>query len=88
MVIKSLISNCILNIIKILYKIQTGLEGSNYNVDQQQGLKPETVQQFHLFQANQSLVIDQCSICMEDIELGRKMIRLDCKHVFCQVCIK
>ena len=52
------------------------------------GLSPETIKQFYHFAAGESLVGDQCSICMENIEVGRKMIRLDCKHVFCQVCIE
>ena len=52
------------------------------------GLTPETIQLFDHFSADKSLVGDQCNICMEDIEVGRKMMRLDCKHVFCQVCIE
>ena len=52
------------------------------------GLTPETIQLFDHFSAEKSLVGEQCNICMEDIEVGRKMMRLDCKHVFCQVCIE
>ena len=56
----------------------------------QEGLAPERIQQFDHFQADESLVDDQCSICMEDFEVGRNMMRLDCdgRHVFCQVCIE
>ena len=45
---------------------------------------------FSHFPADQSHVGDQCSICMEDFEIGRNMMRLDCdgKHAFCQVCIE
>ena len=58
--------------------------------EQQQGLTPQRIQQFEPFQADESFVGDQCVICMEDIEVGRNMTRLDCDghHTFCQVCIE
>ena len=48
------------------------------------GLTLERIQKFYHFQADISLVDEQCSICMEDFEVGRNMIRLDCdgRHVF------
>ena len=54
------------------------------------GLSPERIQIFAHFTADESHVGDQCSICMEDFEIGRNMMRLDCdgKHAFCQVCIE
>ena len=54
------------------------------------GLLPERIQEFEQFQANESFVKDQCAICMEDVEIGRNMMRLDCdgQHTFCQVCIE
>ena len=52
------------------------------------GLTSKTIKKFYHFEANISLVGDQCSICMEDIEVGRKMMRLNCYHVFCQICIE
>ena len=54
------------------------------------GLTPERIQQFDHFQADETKVDEQCSICMEDFEVGRNMMRLDCdgRHVFCQVCIE
>ena len=54
------------------------------------GLEPETIQQFQQFQADESFVGDQCTICMENVEVGRNMMRLDCdgQHTFCQVCIE
>ena len=56
----------------------------------QESLSPERIQQFDHLQADGLLVSEQCSICMEDFEVGRRLIRLDCdgKHVFCQVCIE
>ena len=58
--------------------------------EQQQGLSFQRIQKFNKFQADKSFVGDQCVICMGDIEIGRKMMRLDCdgQHTFCQVCIK
>ena len=58
--------------------------------DEKQGLTPQRVQQFEKFQADESHVGNQCAICMEDIEIGRNMMRLDCdgQHTFCHVCIE
>ena len=55
-----------------------------------QGLTPQKIQQFEQFTADESFVGEQCVICMEDIEIGRNMMRLDCdgQHTFCQVCIE
>ena len=52
------------------------------------GLTPERIKRFHHFEADESIVGDQCNVCMEDVEIERKMMRLDCKHIFCQVCIE
>ena len=56
----------------------------------QQGIRSKPIKKFPLFMADQSHVGDQCSICMEDFEIGKNMMRLDCdgKHAFCQVCIE
>ena len=54
------------------------------------GLLSERIQQFRQFQADESFVDNQCAICMEDVEIGTNMMRLDCdgQHTFCQVCIE
>ena len=54
------------------------------------GLSPARIQQFHQFLADQSLVGDHCGVCLDDIELGRRMMRLDCngQHAFCQGCVE
>ena len=56
----------------------------------QQGYRSIKFKMFTLFMADESHVGDQCSICMEDFEIGRNIMRLNCdgKHVFCQVCIE
>ena len=58
--------------------------------EEQQGLTAQRIQQFEQFQADESFADEQCVICMEDIEVGRNMMRLDCggQHTFCQVCIE
>ena len=60
------------------------------NVHQQQGLSSARIQQFHKFQADESLVGDRCSVCQDDVEVGRRMMRLNCdgQHVFCQDCVE
>ena len=56
----------------------------------QHGLSKETIQKFEIFTADESHVGDQCSICMENVEVGRIMRRLTCdgQHYFCQECIE
>ena len=55
-----------------------------------QGLTADRIQRFQQFQADQSLVGEECAICLADIEVGRRMMRLDCngRHVFCQDCVE
>ena len=50
------------------------------------GLTPARIQKFHQSPADESIVGDRCSVCQDDFEVGRRMMRLDCdgQHVFCQ----
>ena len=52
------------------------------------GSTSSRIQKFHKFRADESIVGDRCSVCLEDVLLGRRMMRLDCQHVFCQGCVK
>ena len=54
------------------------------------GLTPERIQKFRRFEADESMVEDQCSICLNEFEVGREMMQLDCdgQHNFCQECVK
>ena len=58
--------------------------------DQQNGLTPRSIRRFKVFAADESHVGDQCSICMEETDAGRRMRRLTCdgQHYFCQQCIE
>ena len=58
------------------------------NVHQQQGLSTARIQKFQQFAADDSIVGERCSVCQDDIEVGRRMMRLDCHHVFCQGCVE
>ena len=53
------------------------------------GLLPERIEKFDKFTADESYVNNQCAICMENVEVGMNMIRLDCdgQHEFCKKCI-
>ena len=55
---------------------------------QQQGLTGARIQKFHQFLADESTMDNKCGICLEDLKVGRKMMRLDCigQHTFCQNC--
>ena len=60
------------------------------NEVQKNGLTPKRIRRFKIFTADKSHVGDQCSICMEDVDVGRRMRRLTCdgQHYFCQECIE
>ena len=51
---------------------------------------PARIQHFSKFSADESIVGDQCVICMGNVEIGRSMMRLNCdgQHTFCQICIE
>ena len=71
-------------------QIRENLRQQQRNTNLHQGLSSDVIEKFTRFTADQSHVGDQCSICMENYEIGRNMMRLDCdgKHAFCQVCIE
>ena len=73
-----------------LQNVFMNLPEQQQNEHQQNGLKPREIRSFKLFTADESHVGDQCSICMEDIDVGRRMRRLTCdgQHYFCQECIE
>ena len=50
------------------------------------GLTPDRMARLRHFGAEECDAIDPCCVCMEDIEVGSPLVRLDCKHVMCQVC--
>ena len=55
---------------------------------QTRGLTPERIGMFQHFDADESMVGEQCIVCMNDLEIGTKMVRLDCHvdHYLCKVC--
>ena len=73
-----------------IYIIALNLLQQDENDVQSQGLSKETIRTFNLFTADESHVGDQCTICMEEIDVGRRMRRLTCdgQHYFCQQCIE
>ena len=77
---------------RMIFADHNGASDSDTEADEekQQGLTPQRVQLIEQFTADESHVGDQCVICMEDVEIGRNMMRLDCdgQHTFCQVCIE
>ena len=69
---------------------RANLRQQRRNVNRLHGLSARTIRRFPLLTADESHVGDQCSICMEDIDVGRRMRRLTCDghHCFCQECIE
>ena len=74
-----LIETAIDNKLEIAYEIFI----KNYK-----GLSTARIERFYKFEADK--VGDRCGVCLEDVEVGRRMLRLDCQgqHVFCQDCIE
>ena len=56
---------------------------------QNQGLTRERIEKFESIEADISFLGERCAICLNEIEVGRKMKRLDCdgQHSFCHGCI-
>ena len=57
----------------------------NFALHSSQGLSLERIENFKHFTADESLVDEQCLICMNDLEIGMEMVRLDCHvdHILC-----
>ena len=72
---------------KYIYETVQKIENKRQNL-LYKGLSKERIQHFHHFIADESYAGDQCTICIQDVEVGRKMMRLDCKHEFCKECIE
>ena len=54
----------------------------------QAGLTPERIEQFEKFNADESLVGDQCPVCLIEVSLGDEFLSLGChkKHFLCEGC--
>ena len=52
------------------------------------GLTAERIGRFEHFNADESLVGEDCIICLDELQIGVQMVRLDChvNHVFCKKC--
>ena len=49
---------------------------------------PDRVRKFEHFSADESLVNEQCIVCLEDLRVGMEMVRLGChvSHYLCKIC--
>ena len=52
------------------------------------GLTRERIEKFEHFSADESLAGEECIVCLEDLEVGTEMVRLDChvSHYLCETC--
>ena len=71
-----------LNALQILANV------AQYLLPIQNGLSPRRIRRFQIFSADETLVGEKCAICLEDINIGRRMRRLTCdgQHAFCPGC--
>ena len=56
-------------------------------VDDERRLSLDRISRFFTFYADQKSVNDGCAICIDGVEINKLMIRLDCSHLYCSVCI-
>ena len=71
-----------------LEQLQQVLMGHLPQAELNNGLTAHRIGRFQHFTAGESLVGEQCIVCMNDLEVGRQMVRLDChvSHYLCKVC--
>lgn len=50
------------------------------------GLTPARIRQFQHFNADKTFNGKRCVCCMDDLQVGRMLVRLDCNHVLCKIC--
>ena len=52
------------------------------------GLTSKQIRKFQRFDADESMIGEQCIVCMNDLVVGTKMVRLDCHvdHYLCKTC--
>ena len=53
------------------------------------GLSSERILKFEHFAADESLVGENCLVCMSDLIIGMQMVRLSCHvdHILCKTCV-
>ena len=52
------------------------------------GLTMERIDKFPTFVADEHSVEKGCTICIDDVVIGKPMMRLDCNHSYCSDCIR
>ena len=52
------------------------------------GLTAERIGRFEHFNADESLVGEDCIVCLDELQIGTEMVRLDChvNHYLCKKC--
>ena len=52
------------------------------------GLTSERIEKFQHFDVDESMVGEQCIVCLSDLKIGTQMVRLDCHvdHYLCKTC--
>ena len=77
------------NDIKCFEHLVTELEQHLNTLQKQIQVKKKSLQKIQ-YKADESLVGETCCVCLEDIEVGRNMVRLscNCKEFYCNNCIE
>ena len=57
--------------------------------DMPSGLTSQRISNFEHFTADETLSGGQCIVCMDELECGTQMVRLDCHvdHILCKKCV-
>ena len=66
--------------------LKDGLNDALLHVQVPVGLTPARIEKFHRFKADETFNGERCVCCMDDFQVGKKLVRLDCDHVLCKKC--
>ena len=68
------------------YRIDEDIEVDEYQPND--GLPSEKIREFPTFEADDYHVYAGCTICINGVHTGKRMMRLGCMHVYCEGCIR
>ena len=68
------------------YRLDEDFEVDEYQPND--GLPADKIREFPTFEADDYHVYAGCTICIDGVHIGKRMMRLGCMHVYCEGCIR
>ena len=69
-----------------LVRLQAHINNTLQQFEIPVGLTPARIGKFYHFKADKTFNGKRCICCMDDFQVGRMLVRLDCNHVLCKIC--